>query len=247
MNLKEFFAEYTEVAIAFSGGVDSAYLLAEAKKYAKKLKAYYVKSAFQPQFELDDALCLANELEVDVKVINIDVLSDEQIVSNPQNRCYYCKRKIFEAIIDEATKDGFKIILDGTNASDDENDRPGVKALRELKVLSPLKECGLTKSSIRELSKEARLFTWNKPAYACLATRIATGEKITKEKLNATEICEDFLSSLGFSDFRIRLKDGNAKIQLPEEQLPMAIQDRKTILETLKKYYNSVTLDMEVR
>ena len=247
MDLKTFFENYPNVAIAFSGGVDSAYLLYEAKKYAKKVCAYYVRSAFQPQFEADDANRLAKELDAEMKVITIDVLADENIASNPENRCYYCKRRIFEAIINEAEKDGFCVILDGTNASDDENDRPGVKVLRELKVLSPLRECGLTKTKIRELSKEANLFTWDKPAYACLATRIKSGEIITKEKLEATEKCEEFLSSLGFSDFRIRLKDKEAKIQLNEKQLPLAIEHRKTILENLKKYYSSVVLDLEVR
>ena len=247
MSLKEFFIEYPRVAVAFSGGVDSAYLLYAAKKYAKKVCAYYVKSHFQPQFELDDAIKLAKELDVEVKIINLDVLSVPCVKENPVNRCYYCKKAIFSAIIAEAEKDGFKILADGTNASDDENDRPGVKALRELSVLSPLKDSGLTKAEIRKFSKEAGLFTWNKPDYACLATRVATGEELTVEKLSATECAEDYLHSLGFTDFRIRLKDGVGKIQINEAQLPKLLENRKGILEFLKKYYNSVVLDLEVR
>jgi uncharacterized protein len=173
MNLKEFFVKYPRVAVAFSGGVDSAYLLYAAKKYATNVCAYYVKSDFQPRFELDDAIKLAKQLDAEIKIINLDILSVPCVKENPANRCYYCKKAIFSAIITEAEKDGFIILAYGTNASDDENDRPGVKALRELSVLSPLKQAGLTKTDIRKFSKEAGLFTWNKPAYACLETRVS--------------------------------------------------------------------------
>ena len=247
MNLKEFFIKHPRVAVAFSGGVDSAYLLYAAKKYAKNVCAYYVKSDFQPQFELNDAVKLAQELDVEIKIINLDILSVPCVKENPQNRCYYCKKAIFSAIIIEAEKDGYKVLIDGTNASDDENDRPGVKALRELSVLSPLKECGLRKADIRKNSKEAGLFTWDKSAYACLATRVATNEEITTEKLYATECAENYLFSLGFTDFRIRLKNGIGKIQLKEAQMPLIIKNRKRIFEFMKKYYDSVVLDLEVR
>jgi len=247
MNLKEFFIKYPSVAMAFSGGADSVYLLYVAKKYAKKVCAYYVKSDFQPQFELNDAVKLANELDAEMKIINLDLLSVPCVKENPENRCYYCKKAMLSAITNEASKDGFKVLTDGTNASDDENDRPGVKALRELSVLSPLKECGITKEEVRRLSKEAGLFTWDKPAFACLATRVDTGEEITKEKLSATECAEDYLFSLGFTDFRIRLKNGVGKIQLNEAQVPLLIENRKRILAFLKKYYDSVVLDLEVR
>lgn len=247
MNLKEFFIKHPCVAVAFSGGVDSAYLLYAAKKYAKKVCAYYVKSEFQPQFELDDAIKLAKELDAEMKIINLHILSVPCVKENPIDRCYYCKKAIFSAIITQAEKDGFKILLDGTNASDDEKDRPGVKALCELSVLSPLKQAGLTKADIRKLSKKAGLFTWDKPAYACLATRVATGEEITIKKLSATESAEDYLLSLGFKDFRIRLKNGVGKIQINEEQLPRLLENRKRILENLKKHYDCVVLDLEVR
>lgn len=247
MNLKEFFVKNPRVAVAFSGGVDSGYLLYAAKKYATNVCAYYVKSDFQPQFELDDAIKLAKELDAEMKIINLDILSVPFVKENPENRCYYCKKAIFSAIINEAKKDGYRVLIDGTNASDDENDRPGVKALRELSVLSPLKECGLTKMDIRKESKEAGLFTWDKTAYACLATRVATNEEITTEKLSATECAENYLLSLGFTDFRIRLKNGVGKIQINEVQMPLIIKNRKRILKFLKKYYDSVVLDLEVR
>ncbi len=247
LTLREFFEEHPRVAIAFSGGVDSAYLLYAAKKYAKEIKAYYVKSEFQPQFEQDDALRLAEEIGADMKVISLSVLANREICANPGNRCYYCKKTIFSTITSATKEDGFDVLLDGTNASDDVADRPGTKALAELSVLSPLRECGFTKAEIRTLSKEAGLFTWDKPAYACLATRIPTGEEITAEKLAAIEASENYLFSLGFTDFRIRTQNGNAKIQIKEEQMPLFLQNRKDIFDKLKENYDSVVLDLEVR
>ena len=245
--LREFFERYKKSAIAFSGGVDSAYLLYAAMKYADKVKAYYVKSEFQPQFELDDAVRLANELGADMKVLTLNVLSVPCVSANPSDRCYYCKKAIFGAITAAAMEDGFSVLLDGTNASDDAGDRPGMRALAELSVLSPLRECGLTKEQIRQLSKEAGLFTWNKPAYACLATRIPTGEEITAEKVAATEIAEDYLFSLGFTDFRVRSQEGHARLQIPQAQIGLLLEHRKAILAKLKGYYKTVSLDLEVR
>ena len=227
--------------------MDSAYLLYAAMQHARQVRAYYVKSQFQPVFELEDALRLAQELKADMKVLNLDVLQVPCVADNPSNRCYHCKKAIFTEIIGAAKSDGFTVLLDGTNASDDYADRPGMKALQELKVLSPLRDCGLTKSEIRSLSKEAGLFTWDKAAYACLATRIPTGEPITREKLERTEASEDYLFSLGFKDFRVRSRDGQAVLQLKEEQWPLMAEQRQAVLLELKKYYKSIVLDMEVR
>lgn len=247
MNLHEFFIKNPKVALAFSGGVDSAYLLYAAKKHGAEVCAYYVKSAFQPQFELEDAKGLAKELGADMKVLQADVLGDALVTANPADRCYHCKKRIFTEIVKTAAADGFPVLMDGTNASDDAGDRPGMRALRELSVLSPLRECGLTKDEIRRLSKEAGLFTWNKPAYACLATRIPTGECITAEKLQKTEQAEDFLFSLGLTDFRVRLFGSAARLQFPEGQLSKVLEKRTEIAEELKKYYDAVLLDLEVR
>ncbi|MBS7315642.1 MAG: ATP-dependent sacrificial sulfur transferase LarE [Clostridiaceae bacterium] len=247
MNLEMFFQKYPKVALAFSGGVDSAYLLYAALQSGAQVRAYYVKSAFQPQFELDDARRLAEQCHADLCVLELDVLADSQVTANPANRCYYCKKRIFTAIQEAARRDGFSVLLDGTNASDDAGDRPGMRALTELDVRSPLRECGLTKEEIRRLSKEAGLFTWNKPAYACLATRIPSGTVITAGALWTTETAENFLFSLGFTDFRIRMTGKTAKIQLPENQLERAIAQRKEIVGELKKYYDAVVLDLEVR
>jgi len=247
MNLKEFFSIYRHAALAFSGGVDSAYLLSAGIQYGCNIHAYYVKSAFQPRFELEDALRLAKELGATVTVLEPDVLTEPMIMQNPANRCYYCKKMIFSSIMEAAKQDGYELLIDGTNASDDAEDRPGMRALKELSVRSPLRECGLTKEEIRRLSKEAGLFTWNKPAYACLATRIPTGTEITKEKLFITEHAEKILWDMGFSDFRIRMSGNDAKIQLKEEQFEKLIMHRKEILEKLRPYYRSVTVDLEGR
>lgn len=247
MNLTDFFIRHPKTALAFSGGVDSAYLLYAAKKAGADVRAYYVKSAFQPQFELEDAKRLADELEADMKILAADVLAHREVVDNPADRCYHCKKVIFQAIVEAARADGYPVLLDGTNASDEADDRPGMQALQELSVRSPLRECGLTKKEIRRLSKEAGLFTWDKPAYACLATRIPTGEQITKEKLATTEAAEDYLFSLGFTDFRVRRFGEAARLQFPADQLEKVMEKREEILKELKGYYKAVLLDMEAR
>lgn len=247
MTLNEFWKENPKAAIAFSGGVDSSYLLYTAVRAGAKVTAYYADSAFQPTFEREDALRLAKDVGAELKILPLSVLEVPKVAENPANRCYYCKRAIFSALIAAAAADGYDLILDGTNASDQVSDRPGMEALRELSVRSPLRECGLTKSEIRELSRQAGLFTWDKPAYACLATRVPAGETITAEKLEKTEKAEDFLRSLGLRDFRVRLLKGCARIQVPEGQLELVLRNRETILERLKRWYAGVVLDLEVR
>ena len=247
MNLTQFFTEHPNAAIAFSGGVDSAYLLYAAVRSGADVTAYYVNTAFQPRFELEDAKRLARELGARMRILEVDILCHDTVTANPTDRCYHCKKAIFSAILDAAKADGYDLILDGTNASDDASDRPGMRALRELEVRSPLREAGLTKGEIRRLSREAGLFTHDKPAYACLATRIPTGEGITPEKLQKTEAAETWLSSLGLRDFRVRLLDGNAKLQVTEKDLETVLRRREEIVAELKKYYQNVLLDLEVR
>ncbi len=249
MNLQEFFVENNKVAVAFSGGVDSSYLLYAAKKCGTDVRAYYVKSAFQPQFEYEDAMKLASDLDamglhVDVEVINVDVLENDTVTANPANRCYFCKQVIFGNIIEAAARDGYEVLLDGTNASDDASDRPGMKALEELEVKSPLRICGLTKDDVRRLSKEAGLFTWDKPSYACLATRIPTGQQITAENLSRTEWAEKYMAKLGFRDFRVRTVGEVAKIQVTSEQFDLVMKYRDDIYEKLSQRYDSVVLDL---
>ena len=235
-------------AVALSGGVDSCFLVYAASRVeGGNFAAYYVQSAFQPEFELKDALRAAKEVGLPLKVISVDILACEDVVRNPPDRCCHCKKHIFSAICKAAAADGYKTILDGTNASDAEDDRPGMRALREAGVLSPLRECGLTKADIRRFAREAELFTWNKPAYACLATRIPTGELITKSKLHSVEAAENFLFSLGFSDFRVRSVNGTAKLQLKAGQFDELFKQRELVFNELRKYFDAVTLDLEPR
>lgn len=247
MGLQEFLKQYQKAALAFSGGVDSAYLLYAGLECGCDIHAYYVKSAFQPEFELADAKRLAKELGAKLTVLELDVLAEQCVRANPKDRCYHCKKQIFGAILQAAAADGYEILFDGNNASDDALDRPGMKAVEELSVLSPLRLCGLTKEEIRARSKNAGLFTWDKPAYACLATRIPTGVEITAELLRKTEAAENALAALGFTDFRVRLNGRDAKIQVREEQLEKLLLNRKEILHALKPYYHAVTVDLEVR
>ncbi|MGI6012710.1 MAG: ATP-dependent sacrificial sulfur transferase LarE [Oscillospiraceae bacterium] len=247
MDLKTFFTENPSVALAFSGGTDSSYLLYAGLAYGAKIRAYYVKTAFQPQFEYDDAMRLAEQLGADLRVIHKDVLSNETVAANPQNRCYYCKTEIFTTLRQAAAEDGYSVLIDGTNASDEAGDRPGMLALQELSVRSPLRECGITKADVRALSKEAGLFTWNKPSYACLATRIPAGTPITVEILEQVEHAEDCLFQLGFTDFRIRVFHGAARIQLPADQMEAAISKREELLHALEPYFEQIVLDLKAR
>lgn len=247
MELTQFFTQHPKAAIAFSGGVDSAYLLYAAIRAGADVTAYCACTEFQPRFELEDAMALASSLGARLVFLRLSALEDETIVSNPENRCYFCKRRIFSAILKRAESDGYDLLLDGTNASDDLSQRPGSRALAELSVRSPLLEAGLTKAEIRRLSREAGLPTWDKPAYACLATRIPAGEPITREALARTERAESYLSSLGFRDFRVRTRGNGALLQVRQEDLPLVLSRREEIVNTLKSDYVSVTLDLEVR
>lgn len=247
MTLSSFFAAHPRAALGFSGGVDSAYLLYAGLQAHAQLQPYFVKTAFQPEFELADARRLCAQLSVELCVLEVDIFRYPAVTANPPQRCYHCKRAIFTALAGRARADGYELLLDGTNASDQSADRPGMRALQELAVRSPLRECGLDKARIRALSHQAGLFTWDKPAYACLATRISTGEAITPDKLHSTERAEQALFALGLHDFRVRYFNGAARIQLPEAQLPAALALREEILSALRPDYSAVFLDLEVR
>ncbi len=247
MELKDFFKANPKVAIGFSGGADSAFLLYAGMNCGADIKPYYVKSAFQPEFELEDAKRLCNELGMELTIIDLDVLCSSEIVSNPKNRCYYCKQRIFGAIWNQAKADGYNILIDGTNASDSSTDRPGMQALCELEVKSPLRDCGITKDELRALSREAGLFTWNKPSYACLATRIPTGEAITADKLERVEAAENEMFKMGFSDFRIRFRDGKAVVQVPVAQLEKAAAEWDQITAKIKRFFSEIVLDQNGR
>ena len=247
MTLEQFFKEVPRAALAFSGGTDSALLLWAAKTYGCDVRAYYVNTVFQPAFELADAKKLAEELAVPMTVVEADVLAVPEAAANGPRRCYYCKRALFTTLWQRAKEDGYTVLLDGTNASDDAGDRPGMQALAELAVRSPLRECGLTKDMVRRLSREAGLFTWDKPAYACLATRVPTGTPITAEDLARVERGEEALFRLGFTDFRLRLFHGAARIQVPAEQTARAAALRQEITRALEGDFSAVLLDLAGR
>ena len=247
MTLEQFFQENPRCALGFSGGVDSAYLLYAGVRAGADIRPYFIKTAFQPSFELADAQKLAAGLGAEVTVLELDALADPRVAANPADRCYFCKQNLFRTLKERAIADGYPVLLDGTNASDEAGDRPGMRALAELSVRSPLRECGLTKAEIRARSREAGLFTWDKPAYACLATRVPAGETITADILARVEGAEDALFRLGYTDFRVRVFHGAARLQLPRGQMERAVREAETIQAALKPYFTPILLDLEGR
>ena len=247
MTLEQFFQENPRCALGFSGGVDSAYLLYAGVKAGADIRPYFIKTAFQPAFELADARKLAAGLGAEVTVLELDALADPRVAANPADRCYFCKQNLFRTLKERAIADGYPVLLDGTNASDEAGDRPGMRALAELSVRSPLRECGLTKAEIRARSREAGLFTWDKPAYACLATRVPAGEAITADLLARVEGAEDALFRLGYTDFRVRVFHSAARLQLPRGQMERAVREAEELRQALKPYFTPILLDLEGR
>lgn len=177
------FEENKRYGLAFSGGVDSSYLLARMVKAGVDVKAYMVKSAFQADFEVADAKRVIEEIGADFELIEADILVREDICSNPWDRCYHCKRFVFGTILEHMIADGRTQLVDGTNATDDPARRPGFKALGELGVYSPLRAAELTKDAIREESRIMGLSTADKPNFSCYATRVSEGTSITSDVL----------------------------------------------------------------
>lgn len=247
MDLATFFARHPRTALAFSGGTDSAYLLCAARSAGAQVRPYFLKTPLQPAFELSDARRLCEELGAELTVLEADVLSCPEIAANPPDRCYHCKRLLFTRLRAQAEADGFPEIIDGTNASDDAGDRPGMRALRELGVLSPLRECGITKGEVRRRSRAAGLFTADKPSYACLATRIPVGTPLTAAALDLAERAEERVAALGFTGFRVRLFHGCARLQVPAEQLERALASREELTRALGEDFDAVLLDLTPR
>ena len=239
MEIRDFFNEQSDIAIALSGGVDSSVLLFFAKKYAKRVKAYYAESQFQPKFERADAVKIAESLGVEYEIIPLDVLADKIVVSNPPDRCYYCKKNIFTAITEAAQRDGFSVVADGTNASDDVEERAG--------VISPLRECGYTKEKIRTVAKENGIAVFDKPSYACLATRIPCGTAITGELLAKTEKAESGLTELGFKNFRVRYSEDGAKLEFGKEDLKLYEKIKPEANAVILSCYDSIYPEIKER
>lgn len=245
--LADFFARHPRIALAFSGGVDSAYLLYAAAACGADVRAYMVRSQFQPAFEQADAMRLSQSLDVSLTIVTYDILQHEGVACNGPDRCYLCKHALFSALLRRSRAEGYPLLMDGTNASDDVDDRPGFRAVTELGVLSPLRDSGITKAQVRALSREAGLFTWGKPAYACLATRVPTGTRITPDDLRRIERAEAALHALGFSDLRVRLRGEDALIQLPAGQMLRLAEIHGQVVQALAPDFRGVLLDLMPR
>ena len=212
-----------------------------------KVSAYIIRTQFQPAFEYEDALKIAKNLKVPLHAVDFDILSVPGIIQNTQNRCYLCKNAIFSEIQKQAESDGFNVLCDGTNASDDVTDRPGFRALQELGVLSPLRCAGFSKTLIRHLSALCSLPTAAKPAYACLATRIPFDTPLSSQTLTKIEDAENRIRSLGFMDFRIRIFHGAARMQFRECDFIHAAAMRRQIQESLSDLFEDIFFDTEIR
>lgn len=218
--LKMAIRKMNNLAVAFSGGVDSTFLLKVAHTELKEnVMAVIAHSPTYPEREFNEAIEFVKDNHIHYEVIFSEELTAVEFTSNPTNRCYYCKKELFSKIIDIAKENGMQNVADGTNFDDTEDFRPGMIATKELNVISPLLDAGLTKSDIRILSKEMALSTWNKPSFACFATRFPYGQEITPSKLKMVEKAEQFLIDQGFRQVRVRHHGDVARIEVaPEER-----------------------------
>ncbi len=250
LQLKKILAEMESVLIAYSGGVDSTFLLKVAKDVLDdgKVVAVTATSSTYPACEIKDAKIVANRLRVKHLVIKTDELSNKKFAENPADRCYWCKRELFSKLIALAKEYKLNYVLDGSNYDDTRDFRPGMKAARELGVRSPLEEAGFTKNEIRSLSKKLGLSTWNKPSLACLASRFPYGMRITKENLAKVDKAETFLRKFGVTQVRVRNHDQIARIEVLKDEISKLLKEdvRDKIVTKFKDLgYTYVTVDLE--
>ena len=238
-----------KLAVAFSGGVDSTYLLYKAREVlGDDALAVSVRSQVLTEEEFGRTVSFCDKIGAKQEVIDFDVFSVEDFANNPPDRCYHCKKKIFESVLDSARKHGIEQVADGSNVDDQGDYRPGMHALKELGIVSPLKEAGLTKADIRYLSKEAGLDTWDHPSAACLASRFAYGEKITTEGLSRVASAEKFIRGLGFMGIRVRVHGDIVRIEVRDTDIAEISSEpvRRKVSEELKRLgFKYVTMDMD--
>lgn len=245
--LKELLSTFSGAVIAYSGGVDSTFLAMVAHEVlGERVLAVTAVSPTYPEQQLTEAEELAKRLDLPHMVIHSNEFSEPKYIANPPERCYYCKMALFRELKQLAADRGLGVVLDGANLDDLGDFRPGHRAAEELGVRSPLQEVGFTKQEIRECSKALALPTWNKPAYACLASRIPYGREITPEALARIDRGELFLAGLGFTQLRLRDHYPVARIEVAPEELERAWENRKEITAHLHQIgFPYVTLDLD--
>lgn len=247
--LKTYLKSLGSVAVAFSGGVDSTFLLRVAKDVLDdNVIAITAKSHSFPKREFEETKLFCEKMGVRQFICKFDELSVDGFCQNPPNRCYLCKRELYKRIIEIAEKQGIPYIAEGSNMDDTGDYRPGMAAVVESGIKSPLQEAGLYKEEIRELSKELGLTTWEKPSFACLSSRFAYGEPITAEKLAMVERAEQLLFDRGFSQARVRIHDRTARIEVLPGKLENLVRKdiREEIVTKLKSYgFTYVSMDLE--
>lgn len=236
----------TGLCIAFSGGVDSALLLGIAAQLPVRVHAVTFATRLHPPGDIRSAVLLAEQVKVRHTVLDIDELEDERILSNPPERCYLCKRLLFSRLRAYAAQQGLGAVVDGTNADDLNEYRPGLRALRELSIHSPLAELHIGKGQVRRMARELGLSVSEKPSSPCLATRLPYGETITAEALERIAAGESRLKAAGFAQCRLRLHGEIARIEILPEDFPAFLKRKEALVKALKELgFAYITLDME--